>query len=141
MNKKMWLCAVVGVLLGAAVIQTAHVITDRDSRELFGQRLRCKAMADKYVRDRSAVGGKVVLSRVEFSRRRGSCIASTSEQLGLDVATAAQLGIVQKPSDYIYSLNVVDLLTGEDLVTRTCTGSDDCAKSMVKRDEEFEEVR
>lgn len=143
MNKKMWLCAVGGVLLGAAVVQTAHVISDRNSRELFGQRLRCKALADKYVRDRSADGGMVDLSRVEFSRRRGSCIASTSEKLGLDVVTAAQLGIVQKPSDDIYSLNVVDLLTGEDLVTRTCTGrgSDNCAKSMEKRDEGFEEVR
>ena len=59
----------------------------------------------------------------------------------LDAVTAAELGIVQKPSDSMFMLSVVDLLTGEDLVTRTCTGSDDCAKSMQKRDEEFEEVR
>jgi hypothetical protein len=82
MNKKLWLWAAVGALVGAAGVQTAHVVGDRNSRELFSQRLRCKALADKYVKDRYAVGGTVVLSRVEFSRRRGSCIASTSEQLG-----------------------------------------------------------
>src|SRR6266446_8131255 len=77
---KLWLCAAVGALVGAAGVQTAHVISDRNSRELFGQRLRCKALADKYVRGRSHT---IALSRVEFSRTRGSCIASTFEQVGL----------------------------------------------------------
>lgn len=141
MNKKLWLCAFLGAIVGATGVQIAHVISDRNSRELFGQRLRCKTLADKYLKEHSATSGAVVLGRVEFSRRRGSCIASTAEPLGLDAYTAAQLGLAQKPSEQMYMFKVVDLLSGEDLVTRTCTGSDDCGKSMQKRDEEFEDAR
>ncbi len=140
MNKKLWLCVAVGALVGAAAVQTAHVISDRNSRELFGERLRCKALADKYAKGRSDT---LVLSRVEFSHSRGSCIASTFEQLGLDAATEKQLGL--KPSaDYTYEFKIVDLLTGEDLMSRTCSttkisiGSEpECNKSLQKRDEAF----
>lgn len=144
MNKKLWLCVAVGALAGAAAVQTAHVISDRNSRELFGQRLRCKALADKYAMGRS---DSLVLSRVEFSHSRGSCIASTFEQLGLDVTTEKQLGL--KPSaDHTYEFKIVDLLTGEDLMSRTCSttkisiGSEpECSKSLQKRGEAFEEAR
>jgi len=144
MNRKLWLCAAVGALVGAAAVQTAHVVSDRNSRELFGQRLRCKALADKYVKGRSHM---VVISRVEFSRSRGSCIASTFEQVGLDAPTSGLLGL-KPPADQTYMFNVVDLLTGEDLATRTCAttkisiGSEpECNGSLQKRDEAFEEAR
>ena len=144
MNKRLWLCVAVGALVGAVAVQTAHLVGDRSSRELFGQRLRCKALADKYVKGRSDT---VVLSRVEFSHSRGSCIASTFEQLGLDSATEKQLGL--KPSaDYTYEFKVVDVLTGEDLMSRTCStaktsiGSEpECNASLQKRDEAFEKAR
>jgi hypothetical protein len=144
MNRKLWLCATVGALVGAAAVQTAHVVSDRNSRELFGQRLRCKALADKYVKGRSHM---VVISRVEFSRSRGSCIASAFEQVGLDPAAAEQLGL-KAPADYTYEFNVVDLLTGEELASRGCTttkfldwGDPECTKSLQKRDEAFEKAR
>lgn len=144
MRKKWWLYAAIGTLVGAAVVQTAHVISDRNSRELFAQRLRCKALADKYTKGRSAT---VVVSRVEFSHSRGSCIASTFEQLGLDAATEERLGLAPS-ADYIYQFKVVDLLTGEDVMSRTCSttkisiGSEpECGDSLQKRDEAFEEAR
>jgi hypothetical protein len=142
MKKKLWIWAVVGALVGAAVVQTAHVIGDRNSRELFSQRLRCKALADKYVKEHSGtLVGTVVVSRVEFSRKRSSCIVSTFEQLGPDASTAKQLGLTQQPADQTYTLKVVDLLTGEDLITRYCTGNAECAENLPKRDEAFEESR
>jgi hypothetical protein len=133
MKKKLWIWAVVGALVGAAVVQTAHVIGDRNSRELFSQRLRCKALADKYVKEHS---GTLV-----GSRKRSSCIVSTFEQLGPDASTAKQLGLTQQPADQTYTLKVVDLLTGEDLITRYCTGNAECAENLPKRDEAFEESR
>lgn len=144
-NKKLWLWATVGALSGAAAVQTAHVINDRNTREVFDQRLRCKSLADKYVKGRHS--GIVIVSRVEYSRSRGSCIASTFEQFGLDTVAEAQLGL--KPSaEHTYMFNVVDLLTGEDLVNRTCTTSKvvisnepDCVQSGQRRDAEFEAAR
>ena len=142
MNKKLWLGVAVGALVGAAAVQTVHVISDRNSRELFGQRLRCKTLADKYVKDRS----RVVLSRIEFSHSRSSCIASTYEQLGLDAATGEQLGL--KPTGKSYMFSVVDLLTDEGLMSRTCTTTKDfdwaqpeCSKGLQERDKAFEDAR
>jgi hypothetical protein len=134
----------VGALVGAAAVQTVHVISGHNSPELFAQRLRCKALADKYVKGRSNMP---VLSRVEFSHSRGSCIASIFEQVGLDVPTSEQLGL--KPSaEQTYRFNVVDLLTGEDVMSRTCTttkisiGSEpECTESLQKRDEAFDKAR
>jgi hypothetical protein len=144
MNRKLWLCSAVGALVGAAAVQTAHVVSDRNSRELFGQRLQCKALADKCVKGHS---DKVALSRVEYSHSRGSCIASTFEQLGLDAATSEQMGL-KPPADYTYMFTVVDLLTGEDLMSRTCTSrkisigdEPECTKTMQKQDEAFEDAR
>lgn len=120
------------------------MIRDRSSRELFGQRLRCKALADKYVKGHS---DRIVLNRVEFSPSRGSCIASTFGQLGLDAAAEKRLGL-KASADYTYEFKVVDVLTGEDLMSRTCStaktsiGSEpECNESLQKRDEAFEKSR
>lgn len=122
MNRKLWLCAVVGALVGATSLQTVHVIGDRNSRELFGQRLRCKALADKYEKEYSNPYYTVGIDRVEFSSSRGSCIASTDEQLGP----------VQKVSkDWMYK--VVDLLSGETITVLPCSGPDECAQRLQER--------
>jgi hypothetical protein len=141
-NRKLWLCVVVGALLGAAGVQAAYEIRDRNSRERFEQRLRCKALADKYVKVRSST---VILSHVEFSRSRSSCIASTFEQLGLDAARETQLGLGAS-TEHTNAFTVVDLLTGEELMTRMCTsrkvsiGSEpECSASVAKQQEMFNE--
>jgi hypothetical protein len=144
MNKKLMFCAAIGAVVGAAVVQTGHLIADRSTHEAFGQRLRCKALADKYVKESTQ---SISLSRVEFSHSRGSCIASISEQLGLGDSTAIELGL-KPPVDHTSMFKVVDLLTGEGLITRTCTSrnvpssdNDECAKTLQEIDEAFEKNR
>jgi hypothetical protein len=67
--------------------------------------------------------------------------------LGLDAAAEERLGLAPS-ADYIYQFKVVDLLTGEDVMSRTCSttkisiGSEpECSDSLQKRDEAFEEAR
>ena len=104
-------------------------MSDRNSRELFGQRTRCKALADKYVKEHVSPYNMVVVDRIDFSHSRSSCIASTDEQLGP----------IQKTSpDWTYK--VVDLLTGEDLAWVPCSGETECAQSRQKRDEAFDKA-
>lgn len=130
MNKKLWLCAALGVLVGAACVQIAHVMSDRNSRELFGEHLRCKTLADKYVKEHVNPYYIVVVDHVEFSRSRSSCLVSTHEQFG---------PIQKSSSDWTYK--VVDLLSDENIAVLPCSGDGECAKSMQERDAAFEKVR
>lgn len=130
MNRKLWLCAAVGALVGAAGVQIAHIISDRDGRELFGQRLRCKTLADKYVKEKVSPYYLVVVDRIEFSRSRSSCIAATHEQFG---------PVQKSSSDWTYK--VVDLLSDEDINMMFCSGNDDCIQRRQERDQAFEKAR
>ena len=130
MNKNLWICAAVGALAGAAAVQTIHMIHDRRSQELFGERMRCKVLADGYTKDRSGLT-TVVVSRIEFSRGRSSCIVSTAEQL---------VAPLEKTSSN-FTFKIVDLLTGEELFSRMCTGSDECAETLQKQQDAFADAR
>jgi len=115
MNKKLWLYAAVGALVGAAGVQTVHVIRDR--HELFGQRLRCKVLADKYVKQYSNPHYFVIVDHIEFSYSRSSCVAATAEQMG-DVHDPAL--------SWDWTYKVVDLLNGETLTMLPCSGQNEC---------------
>jgi len=130
MNKKLWLCGAIGALVGAAGMQTAHVINDR--HELFAQRLRCKALADKYVKEHSSPHFSVIIDRVEFSASRSSCIASTAEQIG-DVRAPAL--------SWDWTYEVVDLLNGETIAMLPCSGRDECVQKMQEREQAFQKAR
>jgi hypothetical protein len=130
MNKKLWLWAAVGALVGAAGLQTAHVIKDR--HELFGQRQRCKAFADKYAKEHSNLHYTVLVDHVEFSGSRSSCIAATAEQLG-DVRDPA--------ISWDWTYKVVDLLNGETIFMLPCSGRDECAQSLQGREKAFQKAR
>jgi hypothetical protein len=129
LNKKLWVCAAVGALVGATAVQTIHSIRDRSSRELFGERMRCKVLADRYVKDHSGLT-TVVVSRIEFSRGRSSCIVGTMEQL---------VAPMERPSSD-YTFKIVDLLTGEELFSRMCSGSE-CAETLQKQKDAFNDAR
>jgi hypothetical protein len=132
MDKKLWLCVLVGALVGAAGVRGAHLISDRNSRELFGQRLRCRGLAEEYVKEHSTPHYTVVVDHVEFSRSRSSCIAATDEQIG-DVRNLS--------ISWDLTYKVVDLLTGETINTLRCSGQKDCAQRMQDREQAFQKAR
>lgn len=80
-----------GLLVGAGLVQAAHVIRDRRSakqlhtqseKEIFERRLNCREVAEAYAKKQSGVSGRTTvvasIDRVDFSRVRNSCIASIS---------------------------------------------------------------
>jgi hypothetical protein len=103
-----------GCLLGAGLVQMAHVIQARKGAMLFERRLRCKGLAQSYEKDNSNEYNSVYVSRVDFSMAHNSCVASMEE-----INTA-----VSRQNRY-YNFEVVDLLSGQMLFRQTCrSGSD-----------------
>lgn len=134
-----------GALIGAAGVQAIHVIHDRTDDALFKQRLRCKALADKYVKDNTSSLNKVVINRVEFSRSRNSCVVATTEHFSAqpleDAMVQKGLGTLGSSPAEDTVIKIVDLLTGEQLFTRTCTKFDECVVlSLQKQEDAFNDL-
>lgn len=126
---------VLGLLVGAVFVEGIQIIRDHNRREIFEQRLKCKNLAEDYVKANSDNYTSVFLDRADFSTSRNSCIASTNEYSG-----SAQFTTYQ----------VVDVVTGELLSTDFCDNHDSQSTSFCgngrnmklrrERDEAFDKV-
>jgi hypothetical protein len=115
--KRLWkfvLVLIVGLCLGAGVVETLHVIKDRKAKAdtqnsdgAFQRRLQCKHLADDYVTRNSDDHTSLLLDRVDFSPTRHSCIVALSR-------TSSGHGIT------LYSYDTVDILTAETLFSGEC---------------------
>jgi hypothetical protein len=124
---------VVGILIGAGIIESFHVVRGRLRREFFEQRIRCKNLAEIYAKTNSDDHTSLFVDRTDFSTARNSCVASIS-----------------KATSGFWTYQVVDVITGEPLFTGFCDGKDSQSSSfcgggrdinlMHKRDSEFDEV-
>jgi hypothetical protein len=100
----------VGVLVGTGSVEAFHMIRDRNHRQVFEEKIRCKGLAEVYVKSNSEDESFVLLERVDYSPARNSCIASALE--------------VHEPghgSSEHY--RVVDLLSGETLYKGFCNNN------------------
>jgi hypothetical protein len=119
--KRLWpfvLVALISLCLGAALDEAMRTVRNRQSRardrdgdEVFQQRVRCKSLADDFVKKSSDDSTTLFLERVEFSSARHSCIGAFMRVL------AGKRGTV-------YSYEAIDILTGEALYSGTCVGND-----------------
>jgi len=119
--KKLWqmvLIALVGICVGAALDEAVHVVRnrqsqaiDRDSNELFQRRVRCKSLADDFVKKSSDESTNLLLERVEYSPARHSCIGAFTR--------------VHGRRGTLYSFEAIDILTGETLYSGECTREND----------------
>lgn len=64
-----------GLLIGAAFVEYGHRRYDRQSKQMFEQRMRCKSLADSYARENTNNDGSTFLQMVDFSVPRNSCVA------------------------------------------------------------------
>ena len=122
----MVLVAVVGVGLGAAIDETLHSVRNQklaagtlDSTELFQHRLRCKNIADDYIRANSDESSTLFLERVDFSLSRQSCIAAFT-RLTTGKRKVQRCNCFVEVHDY----ETVDLLSGETLYGGECLEND-----------------
>ena len=143
MKRRLWLCAVVGAIFGGAAVQSVHLIRERRGDELFKQRIRCKAFADKYLKENVTELKSIYVMRIEFSRSRSSCIVETMEHFSTKPLQEGltQRGLGDPGSLESDTLKIVDLLTGEDIFDRICTGKGECGQMMRKQEEEFDRAR
>jgi hypothetical protein len=112
-----------GIVIGAAATEGFNVYRQSHDSQIFQERLRCKAMADEYVKkksdkdctDDSARSDGITMcldlipGQVDYSPARNSCVA------GVETTT------VIRGSRPILTETVEDLLSGETLFSAKCT--------------------
>jgi|ERR1035438_5621912 hypothetical protein len=127
-----------GIVLGAAATEGFHIYRQshdgqmfQHDSQIFQERLRCKAIADAYVKGENSSdsehGPYSTLDKVDYSPVRNSCVAEAEK------AYYGPRAVV------IYS--VQDLLSGDTLFSVICAG--DCGEETLRSvyvDRAFDEV-
>jgi hypothetical protein len=101
---------VLGVLVGTGSAVAFFAARDGKRQEVFREKLRCKEVADSYVKSNSEEGVLVTTDRVEYSAARNSCLASIDEIHGRTGGS----------SEYY---RAVDLMSGEVLYAGFCNNN------------------
>jgi hypothetical protein len=112
MFKKMAIPAlslVLGLLVGGGSIEYGHRRSDLKSKQVFEQRIRCKTLAESYVRKESNDTNYVHLEQVGYSAKSNSCFAAVTTW-----------------SDPYRDWILVDLLSGESTDVGICNEQRDC---------------
>ena len=69
---------IAGIVLGAAATEGFNVYRQSHDSQIFQERLRCKAVADAYVKEENSTDPDHVsstLDKVDYSPARNSCVA------------------------------------------------------------------
>jgi hypothetical protein len=135
LNLKTTVVLVIGILLGSITIEAIHIIRDKHRHQVFEERLRCKELADAYLKAETEEDSYTTLDRVDFSPSRNSCIVAT-RQLTY--------------RHWSERFDVVDVISGEALFHGRCNGDDPASKSYCgnggnvslrnQRDKSFEKA-
>jgi hypothetical protein len=116
MTKKVVIPAslIVGLLLGGGTVEYGHRSFDQHSKQAFEQKLRCKSLADQYIREHSDDPHGTALGQVDYSSSNNTCFAT--------VTTYTRYGnAVWK------GWELVDLVSGKVESMGTCSEAYDCA--------------
>ena len=115
MTHKITIMALIaGIIFGAAATEGFNVYRKSHDSRIFHERARCKAIADAYVKentdlnDNSVTGRSVTLEKVDYSPARNSCVAELNTT-------------IFAPAAAYESYSVRDLLSGENIISNTCT--------------------
>ena len=121
MTRKITIMAVIaGIVLGVTATEGFNVYRQSHNNRIFQERLRCKAVADAYVKENSTDSKEdpfakswvtVTLDKVDYSPARNSCVAE------LDTTYWYAPTLLER-------LSVQDLLSGESLFFANSTDED-----------------
>jgi hypothetical protein len=98
-----------GLLIGGGTVEYGHRRSDFKSKQKFEQRIRCKSLADGYVRKESNKTEGVLLSEVGYSAIHNSCFAAVTTY-----------------RDPFQGWELVDLLSGKTTQIGTCNVQRNC---------------
>jgi hypothetical protein len=106
---------IAGLLLGGGTVEYWHRQFDQRSKQTFEQKLRCKSLADQFIRDHSGDDSHgIALGQVDYSSSSNSCFAA--------VTTFTRYG-----NALWKGWGVVDLVSGKAESMGTCSPAYDCA--------------
>jgi hypothetical protein len=115
---------IAGIVIGAAATEGFNVYRQSHDSQIFQERLRCKAVADAYVKENSTDknsteprGVFLTLDNVDYSPARNSCVAE------LETVSYYRGGVLTIE-------NVEDLLSGEILFAINCTEECEMLRAM-----------
>ena len=110
---------IAGIVLGAAATEGFNFYRQSHDSHVFQERLRCKAVADAYVKEENSTDpwhGSWILDKVDYSPARNSCVADVKAHY-----------FFRTPP--FTNEDVQDLLSGENLFSAQCT--EKCAVTEV----------
>lgn len=111
---------IAGIVLGAAATEGFNVYRQSHDSQIFQERLRCKAVADAYVKEQTSTDPDHVfltLDKVDYSPARNSCVTESET-------------VYFGPRPVVH-YSVEDLLSGETLFVVICAGCyEDVTQSM-----------
>ena len=116
MTRKITIMALAGFVLGGAATEGFNVYRQSHDSRIFQERLRCKAVAEAYVKENSTdlkedplSGFTLTVIKADYSPARNSCVAE------LDTAFWGPRGVA------LDIFNVQDLISRETLFQARCT--------------------
>jgi len=114
-----------GLICGGGGVELYH--RSHDEQAMFDQKMRCRALAEEYVKKRTDSGIGAALQRDDYSPARNSCIAEETDEI---VGTG----------QIIWSFAIVDVVTGQQLFFTSCHEIiGDCSnQATAARDKAFE---
>ena len=118
MTRKITIMALIaGIVLGVEATEGFNIYRQSHDSQIFQERLRCNAVADAYVKEKSTNPESflLILDKVDYSPARNSCVAEL-ERVYISAPLETE--------------NVQDLLSGETLFSANCTK--DCVAEMQK---------
>jgi hypothetical protein len=128
------LLLIIGVVIGAGGSEGFRILRDTHRQNTFQRKLRCKQLAESYVRSNSDDMTAVSFERSGFSTHLNSCVAATTKTFMVD------------SRDY----EVIDVISGDTLYSGNCfsnttSGSNWCGNGrnlqlLGERDKIFDET-
>lgn len=117
---------VAGAAVGGGAVESYH--HSHDAQLTLSRKLRCQKLARDFVQRRSKYPSTAVLSRMDYSASRASCIVAEND-------------VVYTSSPPLWSYNVIDVLTEEVLFATPCSDSvtSEChSKARKSQDDAFD---
>ena len=114
------LAIIVSFALGGGSVEYLHQRSDQQSKQAFDQKLRCKVLADEYIRGvQSKDENRAAdLNQVDYSKSSNTCFASINVLKTYGASTPAETSWM----DY----ELVDLVSGKVDLIGFCNENRDC---------------
>jgi hypothetical protein len=104
------IAVLIGLLMGVGAAETYHAVRGSQDNVTFQRQVKCKALADDYVKENTVGSIVPMLIQVAYSPARNSCVASVETWIYINDSDVTRY-------------EVLDLLSGEHLYIDAASNS------------------